>query len=206
MKRIVTEGLAVALAGVLFGFLANLVSPRGLALSRDFTHGSTRPLPLPPTSNAVASAAGANTNALPAVEIVLARLKEKGLQVVDSNAVAQAFRDPRYEQELYIFVDSRDDRDYQEGHVPGAYLFDHYHPAEYLGPVLSACQTAEKILVYCRGGTCEDSEFAALSLSEAGVPKEKLFVYVGGFSEWATNGLPVEIGPRKSGQLRERGK
>ncbi len=203
MKRLLVEVVVVAMAGVAFAFLANLLSPRGLALARDYFHGETRPLPPPPASNAVVAASGTHTNALSAVEIVLARLKAKGLQVADSNQVIQFFRDPRYEQELYIVVDSRDARHYEEGHVPGAYHFDHYHPAEYLAPVLSACQTAEKILVYCNGGTCEDSEFAALSLRDAGVPQQKLFVYVGGFAEWVTNGLPVEIGARKSGQLKE---
>ena len=58
----------------------------------------------------------------------------------------------------------------------------------------------------CNGGTCEDSEFAALSLRDAGVPSNKLFVYIGGFAEWVTNGLPVELGPRKSGRLQEAGK
>jgi rhodanese-related sulfurtransferase len=206
MKKILLEAVAVVMVGGLFALLANLLSPRGLALSRDYFPGAIRPLPIPPSSNAVATASGTNTNALSAVQIVLDRLKEKGLQVMDSNQVIQLFRDPRYEQELYIVVDSRDDRHYEEGHVPGAYHFDHYHPADYLAPVLSACQTAEKILVYCNGGTCEDSEFAAVSLRDAGVPKEKLFVYVGGFTEWATNGWPVEVGPRKSGQLREAGK
>ncbi len=202
MKKLLVEAIVVAAAGGVLALMANLLSPRGLALGRDYFHGETRPLP-PPTSNSVTTASGTNTNTLSAVEIVLARLKAKGLQVADSNQVIQVFRDPRYEQELYLIVDSRDDRHYQEGHVPGAYHFDHYHPADYLAPVLGACQTAEKIVVYCNGGTCEDSEFAALSLRDAGVPQGKLFVYVGGFSEWVTNGLPVEIGARKSGLLRE---
>ena len=33
------------------------------------------------------------------------------------------------------------------------------------------------------------------------IPKEKVFVYGGGFTEWATNGLPIELGLRNSGQL-----
>jgi rhodanese-related sulfurtransferase len=203
VKRVLLEAMAVGAAGVVFAFLANFVSPRGLALGRDVFHGETRPLPVRPASNGVTSVSSANSNALSSVQIVLARLKQKGLQVADSNQVIHLFRDPRYEQELCIIVDSRDDRHFEEGHVPGAYHFDHYHPADYLAPVLSACQTAEQVLVYCNGGTCEDSEFAALSLRDAGVPVEKLFVYVGGFAEWLTNGLPVEIGARKSGVLRE---
>ena len=206
MKKVLAEAAAVGVAGILFALLANWASPRGLSLRRDVFHGATRPLPVLPASNSTTTASGAGTNTPTAGQIVLARLKEKRLQVADSNEVIRIFRDPRYDQELYIVVDSRDDRHYQEGHVPGAYHFDHYHPADYLGPVLSACQTAEKIVVYCNGGTCEDSEFAALSLRDAGVAGDKLSVYVGGFAEWVANGLPVELGARKSGLLQEAGK
>ena len=38
-------------------------------------------------------------------------------------------------------------------------------------------------------------------LRDAGVPRASLFVYVGGITEWKSNGLPVETGARRSGQL-----
>jgi len=34
------------------------------------------------------------------------------------------------------------------------------------------------------------------------VPKERLLVYLGGYTEWAGNQLPVEAGERNSGNLR----
>jgi rhodanese-related sulfurtransferase len=131
-----------------------------------------------------------------------AQLRAKGLGLVESEQAARLFADPRYASELVLFVDARDDRHYQEGHIPGAYQFDHYRPDNYLPTVLPACQNAEQIVVYCTGGNCEDSEFAALTLRDAGVPPERLFIYAGGMTEWATNGLPVETGARKSGTLR----
>ncbi len=199
LKRLLLEGLTVALGGLLFGLAANQISPRGLALARDYFPGSTKADPK--------TTPGGNlpgTNAHAGVEAAAARLKEKGLQLVDSNQVAQLFRDPRYEQELIVFVDARDDQHYQAGHVPGAYQFDHYHPENYLAAVLLVGQTAERIVIYCNGGNCEDSEFAAVTLSQAGLPKERLYVYAGGMAEWATSGLPVEIGSRKSGNLRSQ--
>jgi hypothetical protein len=33
------------------------------------------------------------------------------------------------------------------------------------------------------------------------IPREKVFVYGGGITEWATNGLPIELGTRNSGQI-----
>jgi hypothetical protein len=38
-------------------------------------------------------------------------------------------------------------------------------------------------------------------LRDAGVPREALFVYAGGITEWKAGGLPVESGVRGSGQL-----
>jgi rhodanese-related sulfurtransferase len=107
---------------------------------------------------------------------------------------------------LVVFVDARDDQHYQEGHVPGAYQLDHYRPEKYLAPVLLVCQTAHQIVVYCNGGDCEDSEFTAITLRDAGILREKLLIYGGGLTEWLTNGLPVEIGPRNSGNLRNASK
>jgi 3-mercaptopyruvate sulfurtransferase SseA len=56
-------------------------------------------------------------------------------------------------------------------------------------------------VIYCNGGTCEDSEYVATLLMSA-IPKEKLLVYGGGWTEWTTNSMPVEIGPRNSGNIR----
>ena len=84
---------------------------------------------------------------------------------------------------------------------PGRTSLIAYYPEKHLLTVLPACLNATKVVVYCGGGECEDSEFAALALKEAGVPQERLFVYAGGMTEWATNGVPVELGERKSGNL-----
>ena len=105
---------------------------------------------------------------------------------------------------LFVFIDARDDRHYEEGHVPGAYQFDRYYPEKHLPAVLPACLTAMKVVVYCTGGSCEDSEFAALALKEAGVPQDRLLVYAGGMTEWGANGWPVEAGERQSGNLQTR--
>jgi hypothetical protein len=41
---------------------------------------------------------------------------------------------------------------------------------------------------------------------EFGIPAAKLLVYGGGITEWTANGLPIEVGARKSGQLRNANK
>ena len=120
--------------------------------------------------------------------------------------MATLFHDPRFEQGLVVFIDARNDQHYLEGHIPGAYQLDHFYPERYLATVLPVCQTAEQILVYCNGGACDDSLQTAIFLRDAGIPKERLFVYGGGMTEWMAKGLPVETGPRKSGNLVPVGK
>jgi rhodanese-related sulfurtransferase len=203
IKKILLEGALVAVIGVAFAFAANAISPQGLALTRNHFPGASPSSTTPvPGASLTPGAAAAHTNAASPEELLAARLKAQGLHLVASNRVAQLFRDLRYEQGLVVFVDARDDQCYQEGHIPGAYQFDHYHAENYLGTVLPVCQVAEQIVIYCHGGDCEDSEFAALTLSGAGVPKEKLFVFGGGMTEWVANGLPLEVGARRSGNLR----
>ena len=71
---------------------------------------------------------------------------------------------------------------------------------------MPVCQAAEKVVVYCTGGNCEDSEFAAIFLRDAGVPREKLLVYGQGITEWIALNLPIESGARNSGQVRNADK
>ena len=204
-KCVLLEALVVAAIGLAFALLANLVSPRGLSLTRNYfpgsgtTHGKIDRVA---NSNFNAAAPATNGAGQSAQETVAARLKEKGLQPIDGREAMQLFRDPQYALELIVFIDARDDRHYTEGHIPGAYQFDRYYPEKHLPAVLTACLNATKIVVYCTGGNCEDSEFAALTLKEAGVTQERLSVYVGGMTEWAANRWPVEVGERKSGKMR----
>ena len=177
-------------------FAANALSPRGLKLTRNYSPGHA-------LASAGAQASAEGTNAPANQHIIEAQLRAEGLQFVDGREVAKLFADPKKAQELVIFVDARDDDHYQAGHIPGAYQLDHYHPEDYLGKVLPACQVAEKVVVYCKGGSCEDSEQTALLLGDSpGVPKNKLFVYTGGFDEWSANHQPIELGERDSGQLK----
>ena len=201
--RVAIEALSVSVIGFCLALAANRLSPRGLSLTRDYfpagtpvtaTHVTAEP---PSARNKEAPAATA-----PSTDDVAARLAAKGLRFIDSAEAFRLFRDPRHLEELVIFVDARNDAHFQEGHIPGAYGFDHYYPENALPLVLPACQQAETIVVYCGGGDCEDSEFAALSLRDAGIPAERLGVYGGGFADWQTNGRPVEVGLRGSGNLQ----
>jgi len=192
------EGLLVVVIGVIFALAANRISPRGLMLARNYFPGETRPLVFTNTA--------AGTNSMTPAQRLAAILKEKGLQLIDTPRAAQLFQDPRHSQGIVVFIDARDEQRYQAGHIPGAYELDPYRPEKYFAAALPVCQAAEQIVVYCNGGDCDDSETAAILLRDIGIANQKLLVYGGGITEWTTNGLPVEVGGRNSGDLRHYGK
>ncbi len=206
LARVLLEALLVAVAGLVFALSANQVSPRGLVLARDYfpgattlldPHGSNHPAPAPISVANAPPSAGETKAANP----VVVRLAQQGLTLIDHTEAVALFRDPRYEQERVVFVDARNAQAYAESHIPGAYSLDHYYPEKYLPDVLPACQLAEKVVVYCTGGECEDSEFTAVMLKEAGIPADRLAVYGGGIHAWKEHGMPLETGARGSGPV-----
>ena len=199
--KVLGEAILVAVVGALVALAANRISPRGLSLARDyFPEAKAAPLPARATTNASAGSAATNEAAPSEAESAVARLKAKGLQVVDFDEVKKLLHDPGYQTGSIIFIDAREE-EYQAGHIPGAYHLDYYHPDKYLLAVLPACQNANQIVVYCSGGDCQDSEMTALMLRDGGVPNGKLFVYSGGMTEWDEKKEPIETGERNSGQM-----
>ncbi len=198
MKSVALEAFVVALGGFLLALLLNGLSPRGIRLTRDYFPSTKAAEPsLSATNLQGISASGTQTtNAL------ASRLAAKGLQVADTNLVLKFYQDPGYAAGGIVFVDARNDQSYTEGHIPGAYQLDYYYKEKYLPTVLPVIMTAETILVYCNGGDCEDSELTAALLQQAGIPPARIFVYAGGYTEWASAGLPVELQARHSGLLK----
>jgi rhodanese-related sulfurtransferase len=198
IKAIITEAAVVVFVGAGFGLVANQFSPRGLALSRNyFPAGTNRvaaaPVPAPPAPGPAAPDESADAAQ------VSERLRDKGLQEVKRKQVETLFHDPRHQDGRVVFVDARAGDGYEEGHIPGAYQLDPYHPEKEIGTVLSVCKAAEMVVVYCTGGECEDSDTAAILLRDGGVPGAKIFVYGGGSKDWQEAQLPLETGPRNSG-------
>lgn len=199
LRVVLVEAAVVVLAGLLLGLLLNAISPRGLKLERNY-------FPKPPKfATATATNQPAATTSTPTpTNAALARLRTRGLQPLDHLAAVALFHESQRTPAAVIFVDVRNDGLYQAGHIPRAHQLDYYRPEAYLPDVLAACATAQQIVVYCTGGDCEDSELAANLLMQTGVPRERIFVYPGGFTEWSANGLPLEKGGRPSG-LQEGG-
>jgi len=195
VKQVFLEAVLVGLVGATLAFGANALSPRGLKLTPNFFPGDGQKRNLPPSPAGVG--AGTNGETVSATNSLAERLKAQGLGLVDIGKAMELFRDPRYQQGLVVFLDARGDREFQEGHIPGAHQFDHFHFDKFLTTIIPLCQAARQIVVYCGGG-CELSEHAATMLgNDLGIPKEKLFVYGGGITEWKSKGMPIEVGDRK---------
>ncbi len=104
------------------------------------------------------------------------------------------FDDPRRELRAHVFIDARADHGFGEGHVPGALQCDAYRLAAYFGDALNAALQAERVIVYCNGGNCEDSLIVCNELVSGGVGWGKVYLFRGGWEEWSKAGYPVEKG------------
>lgn len=195
--------MLIAVVGAALAFAANALSSRGLKLSQDYfltgadNSASQRPAAWAATNRVATMNVPEDVPAL----ISVPRLAEKRLQAIDSAQALRFFHDSRRESELLVFIDARSDDNYRLGHIPDAYELDPYHPEEYLPMMLPVCQRAEIVVVYCTGSDCEDSELSALLLRKAGVPNRKLFVYVGGITEWTDNKFPIQTGAQPAGRF-----
>ncbi len=229
MTRTLSEMLLVLAAGLLLGLTVNAFSSQGLDLGRDYfpsgvagssATGSSEqdqdaappaaadPIQESPVTEGEAEspapedAQDTSPESAPLSADVQQRLAEKGLRGINHSEAHALWQDPMYEYEAYAFIDARDDDHYAAGHIPGAYQFDHFRAERFQEQMLMLLPTSMKVVVYCNGGDCEDSESAALFLLALGANPDTLSVYTGGIAEWEEQGLPVETGARNSGLLK----
>ena len=158
----------VLLIGSVFAFAVNHFSPRGLSLGRDYFPAAADPVPVAPETKP--------THEFPTVTHI---------------DIQEMIGDQRYATRKFLLIDARDDAHYRAGHIPGAMQFDRYQPQNHLSAVLPACLAAEKIVIYCTGGNCEDSIFAARALRDYGIPADRFFIFTGGIQSWQDAQLPL---------------
>lgn len=193
LKLVVKEALVVGGVGLLFAYLGNMLSPMGLKLGRNYFPEAVASDPYVQALVA-ARAAGVSNATEQLIYAVTNRLVQKGLRWIRIDEFTRNYTENLARQAIgqLVIVDARNQSRFAAGHIPGAHLFDHYRFEQYLDPVLPACMNAECIVIYCDGGGCEDSEFAAQILRELGVPAEKMRILIEGFEQWQARGLPIE--------------
>jgi len=122
-------------------------------------------------------------------------VKEHPFQIVTFEEAFGIINDELYELDVCIFIDARNDKQYEQGHIPRAWRLDPYHADLYVETLLPVATDAEQIIIYCEGGDCEDAIFAGRELLEWGIELEKISLYEGGMEGWEANGGPIEKGP-----------
>jgi molybdopterin/thiamine biosynthesis adenylyltransferase/rhodanese-related sulfurtransferase len=92
----------------------------------------------------------------------------------------------------HLFVDVREQDEWDEGHIPGAV----HVPRGHLESKIEAAapDKAQPVVVYCAGGS--RSAFAAKTLEELGY--ETVASLAGGFTDWKRSGFPTQM-PRTLG-------
>ena len=130
----------------------------------------------------------------PADDIASEGKLEHGYQKVSFAAVVELFYDPNTAVGVNVFIDARNDEAFSDGHIPGALQCNPYQLEKYIYNVLDDVLAADKVVVYCSGGDCEDSIFACRDLLEFGVSYDSVYLFGGGWEEWISNGMPVAEG------------
>lgn len=176
---------------------SNALRRDGLKLSKSFfqkppptTRPTTREVP-PSTQQSLTTTQATQ----PATSASQPDVKEHPFKVVTFEEALDIINDELYELDVCIFVDARNDEQFAEGHIPRAWRLDPYHSDLYIETLLPVATDAERIIIYCEGGDCEDAIFAGRELLEWGIELEKIFLYEGGIEDWEANGGPIEKGP-----------
>ena len=102
-----------------------------------------------------------------------------------------------YEAGGVAFVDARRTKVFEEGHVEGAWLLS-LHEALYdeqFERFINENDPGAIVIVYCGGGSCEDSHMVAERLASAGF--ENVRVMKDGYPGWAKNQFPTATGPEE---------
>ena len=89
-----------------------------------------------------------------------------------------------------VAVDSRTPAEYAAGHIPGALNVPLESSDRGLADLASRFPLGQSIVVYCEGGDCQTSTAAARLIHDRGF--RDIRIYQGGWTDWASAGLPVE--------------
>lgn len=179
LRPVLKQLAFVLLLGVAISAVANALSPRGLSLGHDyFPPAAISSLPATPIDS-------------PGSAIPVSKPKHE-FDRADRADVEAFIRDNRFVTGKFVLIDARSVANYQAGHIAGALQYDHFRPQENLAQIVPACLNAEKIIIYCHGGSCDDSIFTARLIAGYGVPATSIAIYENGIEDWRAANLPVK--------------
>ena len=182
--------------GATLGFSANQLRESGhiRPLKNYFDKTPQHPVPgvaAPTTASPVSTKGSDDSNAGPSA-VTDAAHPDHPYQEISFEAVAALFDDP-VQLDQVVFIDARREDVYAQGHIPGAIRCYPYEAERSMEKVMADLEGADKVIVYCGGGDCEDSIFLCRELiDQFEVPYSRVFLYAGGWKEWTKNNMPVE--------------
>ncbi len=184
MKQTMSEALVFVVLACGVGLVVNAQRSDGLDLTRNYF-----PAPNSAPISGVQIPAGRGS---PDRQLARGEPLEHGFQTV---SLSEAWEYYQRGDSSIVFVDTRNDEHYQKCHVPQAIQFDYYHPERCLPEVLDFAADADVVILYCNGGTCEDSLLAARYLTEEidqPLMFENVYVFEGGIQAWHKAGYERE--------------
>lgn len=102
----------------------------------------------------------------------------------------------RQQKDGAVWLDARQAREYQKGHIPGAMLLNEYDWENLLTAAFEAIsQTPDNrpVIVYCDGQKCAASHAVREKLqTTTPIGDREILVLHGGFPAWEAGGYPVE--------------
>jgi rhodanese-related sulfurtransferase len=96
----------------------------------------------------------------------------------------------KFSSEGALFVDTRAEDDYFEGHVKGAVLLPEKEMEERFPAVEPLLEPDGLLILYCHGPECHMAEKVAGFLIQLGF--KRLMIMTAGFPAWEQAGFPVE--------------
>ena len=91
-----------------------------------------------------------------------------------------------------LFVDARDEYDYQQGHIKGAINVPFEGEEIHLTDFLNSVDWSATTVIYCGGADCDLSLYLARFLNDTGFTSVNIFF--GGWSDWNLRELPIDSG------------
>jgi len=95
-------------------------------------------------------------------------------------------------QKQGLVVDARPEIFHRLGHVPGALALprDNFETFYRQHQSILESDKTQALVIYCSGGSCEDSDLIESALRKLGYTR--ISIFQGGWSEWKNAGLPEE--------------
>ncbi|NOT01914.1 MAG: rhodanese-like domain-containing protein [Phycisphaerales bacterium] len=200
MKTIVLPALVITAVGAAVGMGFNSVRTEGrIILGRNYFQIARHPDSTPLTDRgagagiiATRSSDSKGGGTGDSVAGTAPKIVEHDFKVIDTKAMMELVWSQDAFNGFAVFIDARDHETYHAGHVPGAFNVYNYDVDKFY-PVIAPCiEAAETVVVYCGGGSCEDSIFLATELTRRGIAFGRLHVYEEGWKGWSASGDEIQ--------------